>query len=78
MNVLQTEDTCCLCGKKARKTSTVNLEFDGINIPVVAALCKKCYRLPNRGQLLRRYVDSIFGAGEKSTHRTQHFVASNR
>lgn len=65
MNFLQDGDTCCLCGKKARKTSTVNLDFGGPDIPVVAALCKKCYRLPNRRQLLRRYVDSVFGAGEE-------------
>ena len=61
----RTTDNCCFCNNPATKTSTIKMDYMGMEFPVVAVLCDRCYRLPNRNQLLRRYVDAVFGAGEK-------------
>lgn len=60
-HLMETRDTCCFCNKPATKTSTIKLDYMGMEFPLVAALCKKCHALPNRDHLLRRYVDGIFG-----------------
>ena len=62
----RTTDNCCFCNNPATKTSTIKMDYMGMEFPDVAALCDRCHGLPNREKLLKRYVDSIFGSAKKT------------
>lgn len=60
-HLIRTKAPCCFCNIPATKTSTITLDYMGMEFPIVAALCKRCHALPNRDHLFQQYVNSIFG-----------------
>jgi hypothetical protein len=61
---LKSDDTCALCRTApATKTQMTTAEFMGRKIPIAAALCEKCDKRADKDDVLKAYVQRIFGGG---------------
>jgi hypothetical protein len=61
---LMKDDTCCLCGRLAAKVHMTIANYQGLSLPVAAALCAGCHDRKDRVELLQAYVEQIFLPGK--------------
>ncbi len=63
-SLLKSDDTCCLCGGQAAKVHMTTANYQGLSLPVAAALCAGCCARQDRDELLQAYVERIFLPGK--------------